>query len=833
MIYSLNEVQIQVNKDIAQHSRGSYDILVRTNGATTNIEKEKGIVHENYLGFGRGGISIEEWEKIKEHPLVEIAAPIASLGYFTGVVSNIGIEPPSNIQSTRNRIQYFTSDGVNKYNIGNEYLCILIESPKLLKYQRDFNHTYEYLLNNPELLNHCNNYAAGAMMPVSYDLLVGIDPEQESKLTGIPYSFTDKGWGNTAKEDLEEFELNLDTIPIIELNQAGVSLHAKISIDNLPITTKETLLLREELNLGNTEESRAFEFIHSYYEPEYIKLLQKLENTIPEETITFEIDLGNTLKSFYQKPVYIKRDGALLNIDETNASLLDSTIDLNSATTYYLASPINYEITAEGININKVGEKNGIPIYRELIEKGAVLTPELVENKENHLRDQVEFIVDPIGTLNISDYQETIASSPLGIYQSAPVHFKKDDSDDFLLMKPTFTPGSFVTSPAKGVTTLEASTAIKGDKPIDAIRIKVIGEENYTPLIQKRIEDVASYLKELGLNVNVVAGSSLQKLEVNVEGIGTVEESWTTLGAAENISKHWSMSSILISVLFFLVSIVYIFNRVYYRLINFNKDITLLNQLGWNLKHTQSLFTVEMLMINSVALLLAFFLAFLFKQYHELNLTNIYLRQVYAATLTSLLVIFVWKLKGNSTGILSQNIKKYILKNSKSMITFRNIMYYSLYIRSSFLQLLIVSCLTTFVYLTLSETVNQLSLTILGIFINTQTSGLLIIVSIAAYTLALFTFWDSIHSQLLIRGKEISTLYIIGWDSRRIIVMLIREITIWSGIAIALGSVISALLFTLIYGIGNNVIYVPLISIFCFQFFVILITFLLLSRKKV
>src|SRR5699024_11086411 len=80
---SLREAMVQIEDDITEHGRGSYDILVRPKGARTDIEGELGVVEENYLTVGNGGISIEEWESIRNRSDIEGAAPVASHGDST------------------------------------------------------------------------------------------------------------------------------------------------------------------------------------------------------------------------------------------------------------------------------------------------------------------------------------------------------------------------------------------------------------------------------------------------------------------------------------------------------------------------------------------------------------------------------------------------------------------------------------------------------------------------------------------------------------------------------------------------------------------------------
>ncbi|REJ25214.1 MAG: hypothetical protein C6P37_15050 [Caldibacillus debilis] len=107
-LYVAKESKLTVEETISQYGRGSYDILVRPAGARTPIEKKLGVVEENYIGDGSGGISIAEWEEIKKHKDIEIAAPVASLGYFAGNRTSVGL--PLLEHPARFTWRFFTSN---------------------------------------------------------------------------------------------------------------------------------------------------------------------------------------------------------------------------------------------------------------------------------------------------------------------------------------------------------------------------------------------------------------------------------------------------------------------------------------------------------------------------------------------------------------------------------------------------------------------------------------------------------------------------------------------------------------------------------------------------
>lgn len=74
--------ELRVRGTVRRSFRGAYDILVRPEGSSTTIERQRGLVRDNYLAGIFGGISFAQYHSIEHIPGVEIAAPIANLGYI-------------------------------------------------------------------------------------------------------------------------------------------------------------------------------------------------------------------------------------------------------------------------------------------------------------------------------------------------------------------------------------------------------------------------------------------------------------------------------------------------------------------------------------------------------------------------------------------------------------------------------------------------------------------------------------------------------------------------------------------------------------------------------
>src|SRR4051794_19106153 len=84
---SVATAQLAVRGTVAENFRNAYDILVRPAGSRTPLENDQRLVRQNYLSGIFGGITMKQYQAIKAMSGVEVAAPIAMLGYVTPGVS--------------------------------------------------------------------------------------------------------------------------------------------------------------------------------------------------------------------------------------------------------------------------------------------------------------------------------------------------------------------------------------------------------------------------------------------------------------------------------------------------------------------------------------------------------------------------------------------------------------------------------------------------------------------------------------------------------------------------------------------------------------------------
>lgn len=815
-IHAIFNMYHHIHADIIEHSRGSYDILVRSPNAITEIEKELGMVPENYLGGGLGGISLEQWEEIKNREDIEIAAPVASLGYFTGINTTLGILPSPEGPSSY-RVTYSTSDGVN------DYLYTTFEQVFLEPLGGPFSH--EVLVNQPEMLSFTDDRRALFPLPITYHHLVAIDSIEENKLTGI--SFTEittdeeekgiaQGWG--ADSDLLE---SVHIIPVMQLQDSDILVKADIEIGKLPFTQDDT---RNFLNRYDVTE---FTQMMNFGDPSYEEFFKIIRETPKTNEISHDLNLTGWMKPFNAEAsgIVVDENGKLIDMEEyAESTNYGYTVNWNNITTYYLAHPVSYEQTEHGLRVSKLGEENGIPLYRSIEKKGIGIR----EASQNY--DLLDVMTDAIGYYEIADKEASLASSPLGIYQLEPVTYV-DELGNEITLSPTFTAGSFVTAPAEGVTNIESAEFVKGEQPIDAIRVKVSGFNDYSPEAAKEIEQIATEISEMGLHVDIVAGSSLQKIDVEVEGIGTVQESWTTLGASGKIVGQWDLTNFLLALIFSFTAILYVINRMTIWTTEKTDDIERYKTLGWEYSHIKKLFQREITIILIAAIGLSSVILTSFMHTDEHYLAIIFLHFI----LDGLLVILIFFLMNKQLNRVLQGrgLEKTSKVKETSSLILRNILYYRKSIFSTFLQILVVSSLVSVVYLSLTESVSQSNHTVLGQYINAGLNDWNQLILYSTFILTIITLIESISAMLIARKEEIHTFKILGWNLSSINSMYMKEITLWSGIALAMGSVLSFLLFFSFYPVNlQNVLFILLTAIGLYLIIFMVASIILKIRLK-
>lgn len=99
----------QVVGTVDESFRSAYDILVRPPGATTELERTEGLVQANFQSGIYGGITEAQWQQILDLPGVEVAAPVANVGYVLATAS-VRVQIPEAEQDPGERLYRVSSE---------------------------------------------------------------------------------------------------------------------------------------------------------------------------------------------------------------------------------------------------------------------------------------------------------------------------------------------------------------------------------------------------------------------------------------------------------------------------------------------------------------------------------------------------------------------------------------------------------------------------------------------------------------------------------------------------------------------------------------------------
>lgn len=153
----------------------------------------------------------------------------------------------------------------------------------------------------------------------------------------------------------------------------------------------------------------------------------------------------------------------------------------------------------------------------------------------------------PVGSYTpgeVTGTEQAAAYVPFGIYQDDEVTVAQPGPYEGNRLAPSFSGRGAVLSSPGAITSLTAAAALTGHTDVDVVRVRVAGIDGYSPEAMGKIGRVAGQIADLGLDVRVVAGSSLAKVGVYLpefmsdgSDLGWTTQEWTSLGAAVQVER--------------------------------------------------------------------------------------------------------------------------------------------------------------------------------------------------------------------------------------------------------------------------------------------------------
>jgi putative ABC transport system permease protein len=582
--------QVRTTGKVSANFAPAYDILVRPKGARTALESATGTVQPDFLSGIYGGITMAQYHQIQQIPGVEVAAPIAMVGYAQ-LNAEVFVPVPaaalagSGRQLYRISTTWVSDSGVSRITQPPGYLYV---TPLPLTHPNGGSMTdgtgpgcptavFPSRGTNPfgtaaQSYALCWSRVNGDGMPpipgghsgtagyfVTWTipvLIAAIDPAAEAKLDGLNQALVSGGY-------LTENEgARSPTLPVLASSASGMNDYAQTTLQQLAAPSAMPDMNDVWESAQASAPGRTVATVRTTAQQAYNGVLSG-----PPQTY-----LGNaagTLVNGYWSlgPVDYRRGAA-------GAVTLRQVV--NPPSVWYTGSLTRVAMDDEGSQYRTVTSHVTGQTFGTLIRVAGVFDPARMR------------AFDPLSEVPLGDYQP-VAVAPANAASRRALH----GAD----LRPSQNLGGLVSQPVNLITTLSALPTLENNPsysgvpatdPISVIRVKVAGVTGPDALSRKRISVVAQQIAQrTRLDVDIVAGSSPSPVTIEVPAgkFGqpplTLSEDWVKEDVAVAILKAVDKTSVALYLLILVVCVLFVGNAATAAVRGRRRELGVLAAVGW------------------------------------------------------------------------------------------------------------------------------------------------------------------------------------------------------------------------------------------------------------
>jgi putative ABC transport system permease protein len=594
--------QLRTVGTVSAHFRPAYDILVRPKGSRTALETQTGTVQPDFLSGIYGGITMAQYHRIQHIPGVEVAAPIAMVGYaLERLAIPVPLPPSDTARPGRQLYRYTTTwvsaGGTTRVAQPPSYLYL---TPNRLR--GSSSGTAQEILPNRSRVTVCPGPAASpdpfgvasqsngwcwskingtaglfvdsalahrvfATVDWSFPMLIAaIDPVAEAKLDGLNHAVTS---GHYLPENARDGRTpyGQPTFPVLSATNSGIGEYAVTRVQRLPAPAKPVILSAAEMAKLGAVTGRTVLTASMPAQQAYRQVLGLSSRGDRDQVIGKYWTAGPTR--------YLRTgNGALAAVQAHNPP---SVWQPGQVTLALLAPPMDE--TQSQYRVLQGHEYSG----------GAGITGAPLARMVGEFNQAKIQPFDPLSRVPLGPYQPATVA-PADTATRAALH-----GGDLL---PSLNLGGYVSQPVNLITTLSALPALQnsgifggnlhaGD-PISVIRVRVAGVTGPNPVSLERIREVAQQIAVgTGLDTDIVAGSSPRPTIVDLPagkfGQPALEltEGWVKKGVAVAILSAVDKKSVLLFTLILVVCVLFVANSATAAVRGRRRELGVLACLGW------------------------------------------------------------------------------------------------------------------------------------------------------------------------------------------------------------------------------------------------------------
>ncbi len=625
---------VRVQGSVHSAFRPAYDILVRPRGSKTPLERTEGLVRPNYLSGVFGGITLAQYGRIRAIRGVDVAAPIANVGYdMIGTWIPVFINDLVNgepIQLYRFDMSWTAQRGLSRYPAARQWVYYNTRD----RFHCCGNNIEEYLPHRASPLVICRGFTglSGGLAPGGPEGLPVVkgpfDPLATERIlcwSKVTPSVTDLYWTGIPHRTGAVGTYAYVNFPIF-ISAIDPEEEAKLLHLDTTILSGRYLRPDEGTNVVRrsgygTRFVPAIVSARSFVDETLVAPVVRLRPPQPAR-VPFHLAAANArpfLSSLRGRTIATKRHPARAFYPIVVASKRNTGVPSVTSAFYWTTSPVRYRKVSRD-RLTPLRTENPMSVWRSAAWNGWWPAPpsnqdvqfrRIREHEGSNVFDKYTNVANTPTFRIIGHYDPArlpgfspLSRVPLETYQP-PLLEPGDQRTRRLLhgkpLLPTQNLGDYIQQPPMLLTTLKSIPAFTNPHyfsnvsprmrkaPIAAIRVRVAGVKGPDKLSIARIKAVAAKIHDqTGLDVDITAGSSPHPVLIDLPKgkFGrpelTLREGWSKKGVS--ISFLSALDSKRLSFLFVILlsSAFVVANGAFASLRQRRREIGTLLCLGWS-----------------------------------------------------------------------------------------------------------------------------------------------------------------------------------------------------------------------------------------------------------
>jgi putative ABC transport system permease protein len=582
--------QLRTTGAVSANFQPAYDILVRPKGARTAQEAQTGTVQPDFLSGIYGGITMAQYHQIQQVPGVQVAAPIAMVGYTQLNALTFEPVPAAALGQSGSRLYristtWVSDNGASRVTQPPGYLYVtprrLTTGPSTAGARSSCGAaSFPPPGTNPfgaaaqsyalcwSRVNHnalppspggVNDTAAGYFVEWTVPVLIAaVDPAAEAKLDGLNKAVVSGRY-------LTEHESGSGPLlPVLASSASGMSEYAQTTVQQLAAPAAK---------------------------PDMNAAWKSGQASAPGRTVAA---VRTTAQQAYN--AVLKGPGTASEENYTGTPIAG----------YWSVGPVDYRLT-----------RAGALAPRQVVNRPAVwdtgsLASVAMDDENSQYRTVTSHVTSnsylPVALIKITGVFDQarirsfspLSRVPLGAYQpvtAAPATAASRRALHGSDLLPSQNLGGLVSQPVNLITTLSALpklensadySHVRAADPISVIRVRVAGVTGPNALSRERVNAVAQQIAQrTGLDVDVVAGSSPspESIDLPAGRFGppplTLSENWVKKGVAVAILNAVDKASVALFTLILVVCVLFVGNAATAAVRGRRRELGVLAAVGW------------------------------------------------------------------------------------------------------------------------------------------------------------------------------------------------------------------------------------------------------------